>query len=152
MCDYTPGRGEALVVCLRPFIEPLAGSGLSPKTIRRRVDNVWLLGSEVIRDLHQDPSLRKLAAEKLLSKVIHEDGGPLIHNGSEEDQRIVDSACHKLQPLPEAGSTLTAPVTHRFPGRGVKQDDLSRSLALLAVFPLEFVQIINLALDLALVL
>jgi hypothetical protein len=78
--------GEALVVCLRTFIQYLAGSGLSPKTIRRHVDNLWLLGGEVIRNLHQDPSLRKLATERLLNKVTHEDGGPLIHNGSEEEQ------------------------------------------------------------------
>ena len=61
--DLPPG--EALVVCFRPFIEQLAGSGLSPKTIRRHVDNLWLLGGEIIRDLHYDPSLRKRAAEGL---------------------------------------------------------------------------------------
>lgn len=92
--DLPPG--EALVVCLRSFIEHLASSGLSPKTIRRHVDNLWLLGGEIIRDLHEDPSLRKVAAERLLRKVIHEDGGPLIHNGSEEEQRSFDATCRKL--------------------------------------------------------
>jgi len=88
--------GEALVVCLRPFIEHLAASGLSPKTIRRHVDNLWLLGGEIIRDLHEDPSRRKLAAERLLREAVYEDGGPLIHNGSEEEQRSLDSTCRKL--------------------------------------------------------
>src|ERR1035441_3703925 len=77
--DLPPG--EALVVCFRPFIEHLASSGLSPKTIRRHVDNLWMLGGEIIRDLHYDPSLRKNAAEGLLRNAIHEDGGPLVHNG-----------------------------------------------------------------------
>jgi hypothetical protein len=36
------------------------------------------------------------AAERLLRNVIHEDGGPLIHNGSEEEQRSCDSTCRKL--------------------------------------------------------
>ena len=30
-------------------------STLSPKTIRRHVNNLWLLGGEIIRDLHYDP-------------------------------------------------------------------------------------------------
>lgn len=92
--DLPPG--EALVGCLRPFIEHLAVTGLSPKTIRRHVDNLWLLGGEIIRDLHEDPSLRKIAAERLLRDVVHEDGGPLIHNGSESEQVSFDSTCRKL--------------------------------------------------------
>src|SRR5438876_3381063 len=83
--DLPPG--EQLLVCFRPFLEHLASSSLSPKTIRKHVDNIWLLGGEIIRDLHEDPSLRKVAAERLLHKVIHEEGGPLIYNGSEDEQR-----------------------------------------------------------------
>jgi hypothetical protein len=92
--DLPPG--EELVACLRPFIEHLASSSLSPKTIRRHVDNLWMLGGEIIRDLHYDPSQRKMTADRLLRNVIHEDGGPLIHNGSEEEQRSLDSTCRKL--------------------------------------------------------
>ncbi len=92
--DLPPG--EALVVCLRPFLEHLASSGLSRKTIRRHIDNLWLLGGEIIRDLNEDPSLRKVAAERLLRNMTHEDGGPLIHNGLEDEQRSFDSTCRKL--------------------------------------------------------
>jgi hypothetical protein len=60
------------------------------------VDNLWMLVGEIIRDLNYDPSLRKMAADRLLRNVIHEDGGPLIHNGSEEQQRSFDSTCRKL--------------------------------------------------------
>jgi hypothetical protein len=88
--------GEQLLACFRPFIEYLASSSLSPKTLRRHVDNLWILGGEIIRDLHKDPSLRKVAADRLLSDAIHADGGPLIHNGSEEMQRSFDSTCRKL--------------------------------------------------------
>jgi hypothetical protein len=55
-----------------------------------------MLGGEIIRDLHYDPSLRKNAAEGLLRNAIHEDGGPLVHNGSEEEQRTFDATCRKL--------------------------------------------------------
>ena len=92
--DLPPGR--ALVVCFRPFIENLASSGLTPKTIRQHVANLWTLGGEIIRDLHYDPSLRKKAADQLLRDAVHEYGGPAVHNGSEEQQRSVDSTCRKL--------------------------------------------------------
>ena len=92
--DLPPG--EALLACLRPFIEHLAWSTLSPKTIRRHVDNLWLLGGEIIRDLNYEPSLRKKTADQLLRDVVHEDGGPLIYNGSEEEQRSFDATCRKL--------------------------------------------------------
>jgi hypothetical protein len=92
--DLPPG--EELVACLRPFIEDLASSSLSPKTIRRHVDNLWMLGGEIIRDLNYTPSLRKVAAKQLLRDVVHADGGPLIHNGSEEEQHSLDSTCRRL--------------------------------------------------------
>ena len=40
--DLSPGQG--LVNCFRPFLERLAGSDLSPKTIQRHVDNRRTLG------------------------------------------------------------------------------------------------------------
>jgi hypothetical protein len=92
--DLPPG--EALVVCFRPFIEHLAQANLSPKTIRQHVDNLWSLGGEIIRDLHYDPSRRKWKADRLLRDAVHADGGPLVHNGSEEQQRSFDSTCRKL--------------------------------------------------------
>ena len=88
--------GERLVACFRPFIENLTSSALSRKTIRRHVDNLWRLGGEIIRDLNQTPSLRKAAIERLLIDRIHEDGGPLLYHGSEEEQRSFDSTCRKL--------------------------------------------------------
>lgn len=92
--DLPPG--EELVACLRPFIKHLASSSLSPKSIRRHVGNLWLLGGEIIRELNYTPSRRKVAAQRLLRDVVGPDGGPLIHNGSEEEQRSLDSTCRKL--------------------------------------------------------
>src|SRR4249920_2794947 len=53
--------GEQLVTLFRPFLEYLVASDLSAKTIQKHVDNMWVLGGEFIRDLHNDPSLRKEA-------------------------------------------------------------------------------------------
>jgi hypothetical protein len=92
--DLPPG--EQLLACFRPFIEQLVSSSLSPKTIRKHVANLWMLGGEIIRDLNNDPSLRKVTTDRLLRHTLHGDGGPLIHNGSEEEQRSFDSTCRKL--------------------------------------------------------
>lgn len=88
--------GEELVACFRPFIAHLASSRLSPKTIRMHVANLWILGGEIIRDLNDDPALRKVTADRLLRTVVHADGGPLMYNGSEDTQRSFDSTCRKL--------------------------------------------------------
>jgi hypothetical protein len=92
--DLPPG--EALLACFRPFIAHLASSSLSRKTIQKHVDNLWLLGGEIIRDLNDDPRLRKVAADRLLRDVLHGDGGPLVHHDSEETQQSFDSTCRKL--------------------------------------------------------
>ena len=93
--DLPPG--EKIVICFRPFLEHLASSDLSPKTIQKHVDNLWVLGGEIIRDLSYTPSLRKLPVEKLLADLV-EDGGPLLyHCDSEEQQRSFESTCRKFR-------------------------------------------------------
>jgi hypothetical protein len=92
--DLPPGR--RLVECFMPFLLHLAESGLSKRTIQNHVDNMWVLGGEIIRDLNEDPSLRKIGAEQLIRNVIDEDGGPLIHSGWEDEQRSFDSTCRKF--------------------------------------------------------
>jgi len=68
--DLPPG--EKLVTCFRPFLESLVSSDLSSKTIQKHVDNLWMLGGEVIRDLNETPSLRKVPVERLLSETVSE--------------------------------------------------------------------------------
>lgn len=97
--------GQKLVARFRPFIRHLASSGLSRKTVRQHVDNLWVLGGEIIRDLNHTASLN-IDVERVLRDRIHVDGGPLIHNGSQEEQRSFDSTCRKLHRF------LNLPVTH----------------------------------------
>jgi len=93
--DLPPG--EKLVASFRLFLTNLVASDLSPKTIQKHVDNLWMLGGEIIRDLNETPSLRKIQVGRLLSETVSEDGGPLIHHGdSEEQQRSFDATCRKL--------------------------------------------------------
>ena len=60
--------GDQLVALFRPFVENLAASNLSPKTIQKHVDNLWALGGEFIRDLHNDPTLRRRPVDQVLSR------------------------------------------------------------------------------------
>ena len=88
--------GEQLLVLFRPFLEHLAASDLSPKTIQKHTDNMWALGGEFIRELHSDSSLRKKPVDRVLSRMI-EYGGPLLHHGGEDQQRSFDSTCRKFR-------------------------------------------------------
>src|ERR1039458_3525531 len=72
--DLPPG--EQLLPLFRSFLEYLAASDLSPKTIQKHVDNMWMLGGEFIRDLHDDPSLRKRPADSVLFRMIEYGGTP----------------------------------------------------------------------------
>jgi hypothetical protein len=93
--DLPPG--EQLLTLFRPFLENLAASDLSPKTIQKHVDNMWALGGgEFIRDLNYDQSLRKRPVEQRLFEMI-EDGGPLLYDGGEDQQRSFDSNCRKFR-------------------------------------------------------
>ena len=92
--DLPPG--EQLIALFRPFLESLAASDLSSKTIQKHVDNVWALGGEFIRGLHNDSSLRKKPVNLVLRRMI-EYGGPLLYHGGEDQQRSFDSTCRKLR-------------------------------------------------------
>ena len=92
--DLPPG--EQLLVLFHPFLEHLAASDLSPKTIQKHIDNMWALGGEFIRELHSDSSLRKKPVACVLSGMI-EYGGPLLYHGGEDQQRSFDSTCRKFR-------------------------------------------------------
>jgi hypothetical protein len=94
--DIPPG--EKLVACFRPFLQTLAASDLSPKTVQKHVDNLWALGGEIIRYLNETPSLRRKGIEEVLDDRIDEEGGPLVYalESEELQQRSLDSTCRKL--------------------------------------------------------
>jgi hypothetical protein len=39
------------------------------KTIQKHVDNLWALGGEIIRDLHENSSLRRKRMEQILARA-----------------------------------------------------------------------------------
>lgn len=89
--------GKAIVTVLTPFIEYLINQGLTKRTIKHHVDNLWALGGEIITDINCDESLRKQPAKNLVTNAIDEEGGPLLRNPLDpEDQKPFDSTCRKL--------------------------------------------------------
>jgi hypothetical protein len=120
---------EQLVALVRPFLEHLAASNLSPKTIQKHVDNVWVLGGEFIRDLHNDPSLRRRPVDQVLFKMI-EYGGPLLYHSGEDQQRSFDFHLQKVPAVPPRDGSLTLAVTHRFPRRGISLSIISISCSI----------------------
>ena len=93
--DVPPG--EKIVACLRPFLTHLIQTQLSRKTLRKHVNNLWVLGGEIIRKLNDTPSLRKVSIDDLVFDVV-EDGGPLPYGcDSEEEGRSFESTCRKLR-------------------------------------------------------
>jgi hypothetical protein len=53
---------------------------------------------EIIRDLHENPSLRRKSMEQILDGRIDEEGGPLVYamESEEDQQRSLDSTRKKL--------------------------------------------------------
>ena len=89
--------GQQMLDCFRPFLRHLLSWNISRKTFRKHRDNLWLLGGEIISDLHETPNLRKRLINEVVLATIDEEGGPLIaRGGSEDQQRSFDSTCRKL--------------------------------------------------------
>ncbi|MCF6289829.1 MAG: hypothetical protein L3J03_02330 [Desulfobacterales bacterium] len=88
--------GAGILVVFRPFIEHLIAAGLTKRTLRNHVNNLWLLGGETIRkvSLYEEydvPALKKI------SECVDEEGGPYCkHLYTESEIRSFDATCKKL--------------------------------------------------------
>ena len=90
-------HGQQTVECFKPFLRHLLSLGLSRKTLRMHRDNLWLLGGQLISDLHEAPRLRKRPTDQVVLAVLDDEGGPLISHGESEDQqRSFDLTCQKF--------------------------------------------------------
>ena len=89
--------GERILACFRPFLLQLLGQGLATKTLRRHRDHLWMLGGEIIRRLHEEPTLQRTSVKTLLLQLIDDECGPLIWPRiSEQQQNAFDATCRKL--------------------------------------------------------
>jgi hypothetical protein len=67
---------------LQVVLRHLLSLKLSCKTLHKHRDNLWLLGGELIRDLHEVPRLRKRPIAGLVLAALDDEGGPLISHGA----------------------------------------------------------------------
>ncbi len=97
--------GQALLELLRPFVAHLIAKGLARKTLRRHMDNLWLLGGEIIRDVSMNEDHDEMAPEDKLRESVDSDGGPYCrHLDSEEDERSYNATCKALHRFLESSS------------------------------------------------
>jgi hypothetical protein len=88
--------GKELLEEFRPFAEYLVSSGLSDKTIKKHLTNLWLLGGELVRKVSNDEEY-DIPPQKLILDSIDSYGGPSCrHLHSEDDEKSFDSTCKKL--------------------------------------------------------
>ena len=92
--DEAPGR--KLLVQLRPFIMGLIEQGLSAKTVRRHLDNLWAIGGEVVRRFNDEPHLRHEPARQLLLDAVEMGEAPLFPHATEADRPSADTTARKL--------------------------------------------------------
>jgi len=57
----------------------LLEQGLTRKTLNLHRDNLWALGGELIRDLHETPKLRKRPAIEWVVAAVDGGEGPVLH-------------------------------------------------------------------------
>jgi hypothetical protein len=89
--------GERIVERLKPFLLHLLKQGLATKTLKRHRDHLWMLGGEIIRRFHADPTLRRKSINTVLLESLDPDGGPLIWPRiTEQQQDSLDATCRKL--------------------------------------------------------
>ena len=93
--DLLPG--QQIVAYFQPFLVHLSHQRLSRRTIRKHLNNLWVLAGEIIRDLHETPVLRKAQVERLVSNALSQGGSLLYHCDSEQDLRSFESTCRKFR-------------------------------------------------------
>ena len=89
--------GEKIIDIFRPFVEDLIESKYTEKTTRKHIDNLWLLGGELVREININPELRNSDVIELLMENIGLDGGPYCrHLETEAELDSFDTTCRKL--------------------------------------------------------
>ncbi len=94
--DVTTGE-NILHSAFIPFIGFLISKKLTKKTIKKHIDNIWLLGGEIIERINRDESLREKDGLSLVKEFVDESGGPYSkHLHSETEMNSFDSTCRKV--------------------------------------------------------
>lgn len=89
--------GQAINEYFKLFLLEKIVQGRTKKTIRTTGNYLWAWGGELIRQINNDETERKLSARNLILKYVDEDGGPYWrHAINELDHARYDSVCKQL--------------------------------------------------------
>ena len=88
--------GRRLMAVLHLFMTHLQQQALSARTLRRHLDNLWLIGGEIIRHLDDDPTRRDKPTHALLIEAIQDGEAPLVRDLTEEQQAALDATARTL--------------------------------------------------------
>lgn len=93
--DLAPG--QRMLDIFKVFLVHQLNLGRVRRTLRLHRDHLCTLGGQLIRLLHENPSLRKRGIVRVLTEAIDDDGGPIIYPPlTESEQRSFDSTCRQL--------------------------------------------------------
>ena len=98
--------GRRLVAALQLFMTHLQHQGLSFRTLRGHLDNLWLIGGEIIRQLDDDPARRDKPTHTLLFEAIQDGAAPLVRDLTEQQQAALDATARKLLKFVVASNSL----------------------------------------------
>lgn len=88
--------GQKLIEIFVPFIKDMKSKKLSAKTINEHIDNLWILGGNIIGQLNYYEEKREVEPLEMVKGCIDSGDGPLIHDFSEYQQDRFDATCRKL--------------------------------------------------------
>jgi len=100
---FPTARGARGVQTLRYLLD--RGGTLARSTTRRHLNNLFLLGGELIRRINTYEEDRRLSLKRLLDDSLDEQGGPLCRHAERgSDLRHYDATCKKLYTFRSARS------------------------------------------------
>ena len=88
--------GERILGCFEPFVADLIFSNLSDRTKKRHLDNLWILGGEIVRKISINDEYNQ-DIEQITKESVDDEGGPFCrHLHTDEEIRSFDTTCRKL--------------------------------------------------------
>ena len=98
--------GQGLMAPMRDFLVHLHARGLSRPTLRRHFHHLWAIGGEIVRQVNDEPRLRRRPPAQLLLDAIADGAAPVVSGATETEQRPIDTTARTLRRF-----LTTKPVT-----------------------------------------
>jgi len=88
--------GREILEVMRPFIVQLIEKGLTRKTMRKHMDNLWLLGGEIIRNVSTHEEYHIPPIQKIRDSVDSLGGMYCRHLDSDIEEKSYHATCKKF--------------------------------------------------------